>query len=377
MQSIDLTKRSNEIELEEYWQIVKSKKDLIKIVDTIPLLVLILNKNRQAIYYNKKLYEDLNAKSYKDIIGKRPGEMFSCIHAFVEPTGCGNSPFCKYCGALNAILKSYEFGTKTDFCRLTTSTDGVRGSMDLEVTASAIEIKEQECTLFVIKDISDYNRRIYLERIFFHDLSNTAGAIVTTTDMIKSEDDSDAKEELIELLVPAANQLLNEITAQQEIQKAERGDWSPDISTSTSLALIYDCLSISNNYIFDDSVKLVVSTDAVDFETTTELTLLKRVLLNMLKNAIEASISPEIITIKCYTDDNEMYIFSVNNQRFIPEDIRMQLFQRSYSTKGKGRGVGTYSMRLLAENYLKGSVTVTSTKAEGTTFTVMVPKIEK
>jgi sensor histidine kinase regulating citrate/malate metabolism len=53
----------------------------------------------------------------------------------------------------------------------------------------------------------------------------------------------------------------------------------------------------------------------------------------------------------------------------------MQLFQRSFSTKAAtGRGVGTYSMRLLGEQYLGGRVEFTSREPDGTTFTLILPK---
>jgi sensor histidine kinase regulating citrate/malate metabolism len=52
----------------------------------------------------------------------------------------------------------------------------------------------------------------------------------------------------------------------------------------------------------------------------------------------------------------------------------MQLFQRSFSTKGTGRGLGTYSIRLLTENYLEGKVSFVSNEAEGTVFSIELNK---
>ena len=49
----------------------------------------------------------------------------------------------------------------------------------------------------------------------------------------------------------------------------------------------------------------------------------------------------------------------------------MQIFQRSFSTKpGAGRGVGTYSARLLTERFLGGELSFESEMGRGTTFTV-------
>jgi len=49
------------------------------------------------------------------------------------------------------------------------------------------------------------------------------------------------------------------------------------------------------------------------------------------------------------------------------------LFQRSFSTKGEGRGLGTYSIKLYTERYLKGTVSFSSAEGEGTVFRVRYP----
>ena len=54
-------------------------------------------------------------------------------------------------------------------------------------------------------------------------------------------------------------------------------------------------------------------------------------------------------------------------------EVQLGVFQRSLSTKGSGRGLGTYSMKLLTERYLKGHVSFTSTASGGTTFTIRIP----
>jgi sensor histidine kinase regulating citrate/malate metabolism len=52
------------------------------------------------------------------------------------------------------------------------------------------------------------------------------------------------------------------------------------------------------------------------------------------------------------------------------------LVQRSFSTTGGGgRGIGTYSVKLFGERYLKGRVAFVSREQEGTTFSFAVPKI--
>ena len=65
--------------------------------------------------------------------------------------------------------------------------------------------------------------------------------------------------------------------------------------------------------------------------------------------------------------------FHVRNGTAIPRAIALRIFQRSFSTKArKGRGIGTYSMKLLGERYLGGEVGFTTGEG-GTTFTLRLP----
>jgi sensor histidine kinase regulating citrate/malate metabolism len=65
----------------------------------------------------------------------------------------------------------------------------------------------------------------------------------------------------------------------------------------------------------------------------------------------------------------------VYNKTYIPEEIQMQIFQRSFSSKGADRGLGTYSIKLLTERYLEGKVYFTSSEKEGTKFFIELPVI--
>jgi len=92
----------------------------------------------------------------------------------------------------------------------------------------------------------------------------------------------------------------------------------------------------------------------------------------LLKNALEATPPDGEVTISCKTDDKSVSFF-VSNPSFIPRSIQLQIFQRSFSTKGNGRGLGTYSIKLLTDKYLKGKVSFISNENDGTTFKVDLP----
>jgi sensor histidine kinase regulating citrate/malate metabolism len=92
----------------------------------------------------------------------------------------------------------------------------------------------------------------------------------------------------------------------------------------------------------------------------------------MTKNALEASGKGATITLSCKLNGRNA-CFSVHNPGFIDDEVQQQLFNRSFSTKGKGRGLGTYSMKLFGEKYLGGKVGFTSSEWAGTEFFLELP----
>ena len=63
----------------------------------------------------------------------------------------------------------------------------------------------------------------------------------------------------------------------------------------------------------------------------------------------------------------------VHSPNFIPRNIQLQIFKRSFSTKGNDRGLVTYSMKLLGERYLKGKMHFISDEKAGTEFYFDLP----
>jgi len=219
----------------------------------------------------------------------------------------------------------------------------------------------------------DITERKQIEKIFFHDIMNTAGNLLNFTELLEEEDqNAEERKELIQVFGGLAKQIINEINTHRHLLTSGKNEIKLNIKKIHSAHFLEGMLDFFDHPDIFNSKKINISNDSEDIEFETDETILKRIIGNMIKNSIEASSPNEEITLKCYME-NKIIRFSVHNSVVMPEEIQQQLFTRSVSTKGAGRGLGIYSMKYLTETYLHGSVSFISTKEKGTIFTVSYP----
>lgn len=355
-------------QLENQSDIVLGNRQLVSFVESISQMVLILNKYRQVIYANKSYKDFCKTINHDPILGKRPGETLNCRNAFKSINGCGTSKSCKSCGSVNAILESQKGKRSSKECQiLTTDNDAI----DLKVTATPLELDGEKLTIFSILDIRDEKRRKSLERVFIHDILNSAGAISGLSAILKEIDDPKEMLDIATTIESASVNLIDEIKAQRELGSAERGDLQAKFFEIDSLFVLKEQQKMYNNHELNLGKPILIHPEAKNINVETDRILLKRILGNMIKNAIEVTCSDDKITLNC-VKLNGAVRFSVHNKSVIPENVQAELFKRFYSTKGAGRGMGTYSMKLFGEKYLKGKVWFTSSQEDGTTFFIEI-----
>lgn len=335
---------------------------------SVPCLTLILNKQRQAVYVNDRMVEALGARSPDDLLGKRPGEMLHCVHACETAAGCGTTAFCRYCGAAQSILQAQASGLEAvKECRIDT-TDG--HTYDFRVWTTPIEDAGDGYTVFSLIDIADEKRRHALERTFFHDVNDMLTVVTGFSQLLQGSADAQEIAELSSTVEQATEQLADEIASHWKLLQAEKGQLAVSLSAFKALELVRELQRVHARRWHDWSI--IPDDDSEPFQIETDRALLRRVLNNMLKNAVEASQPGEAILIGCRQVASNG-VFWVHNPGHIGRAVQLQMFQRSFSTKGEGRGIGTYSMRLFGEQHLRGKVWFTSTREEGTTFYISLP----
>jgi PAS domain-containing protein len=365
--------RANKESLQDDYKLFDDLSNVKEILNALPYIAAILNPQRQIVYSNESLLQMLNIKSVEELLGYRPGEAINCIHSGESEGGCGTSESCKYCGAVNTIVKCQETNLPVrDECRISSVVKGEQMNFDLLVMASPFIVNNKQYVILSLNDISSEKRKKALEKIFFHDVINTAGTLKGIIELMKDIDDDKELRRFISIADTTSKDLVEEILAQRELIAAENNELKIHREAVFSINLIRDAVVqiLYHPIAVDRSV--IIDKNSTELSFTTDLRLLRRVILNMLKNALEATPIHGKVKIGCTNDDNYV-TFWVSNPAFIPRDIQLQIFMRSFSTKGANRGLGTYSMKLLGEKYLGGKVSFTTDEKEGTKFFIQIP----
>lgn len=345
-----------------------------KLVDSIPDALMILNDKREAIFSNNRLLQFVGLAGPESIIGKRPGAILHCRNALdPEFDGCGTTEACKYCGLFNAAGDSLKGKDVQQECRILTLDNN---AMDLKVWATPLSFGGHNYTIVTLADNSAVKRREILEHVFFHDIMNSAGGINGLARLMHESPDLVNMKEVSEMIFTSSEHLIEEIRSQRQVRNAENGNLEMEVSDVNISELLNDVKDSYSSHSVANGKIIEISPGTENISVKTDPVLVRRVIGNMTKNALEASKKGETITLRGKRYGHGA-VLTVHNPGFIPDEVQRQLFNRSFSTKGNGRGIGTYSMKLFGEKYLQGKVYFESSELAGTTFLLELPeKIE-
>lgn len=336
-----------------------TKEELFTIVNDYNILddstnkFLLLNENLQILYIN------FSPADGKKVLN--PGDLLKCQNAVESKFGCGSHENCKNCRLRNMVTTSIK----------------TQGKMEADVEFMIYGNKDCNahavCTPFIhdgkpyaivlLLDKTDQQHELMLERIFLHDIMNLAGALNGTLECMEDDD----PKEMIPVVKAISSQLMNEIMAQRNFIHAQKGLLklnNADFNATEVTDFARQSVVTSAFELY--GVILEIESTLTDEVIYSDKTLVNRVIYNMLKNACEANQNSTIV-MRARSDGGKV-IFSVHNDMVMPAEMKSKIFIYGNTTKGNGRGLGTYSMKLIGENYLKGRVWFRSEEDFGTEF---------
>jgi len=363
--------RSEIEELTKLLAAVRAERLLPLVVESIPGPAAILNDQRQIVLVNDHLVRASGKTRAEEILGMRPGEALGCEEVARGPDGCGTSEACVLCGVANSLCESLNYPERpiTRECRISLDRQGF-SALEFEAVSSVTRVGDQSVHFFFLRDISGESRRRVFERTFFHDILNTAGGLRCLAEMMSQVDDVNEEQRL---LLRVAEQLVEEIQFHRQLTSAESGELTCQLEDVSIKTLLDSVLGLYSKHSVARGRTIVIEGN-LDFSIKTDRVILQRVLGNLAKNALEASPIGGSVRMSARIENNDV-VLAIQNAGVMPKDVQLQLFKRSFSTKSKvGRGIGTYSVRLFVEQFLKGKVRFTTTQADGTTFFVTIPR---
>jgi hypothetical protein len=337
------------------------------VLEVADAALLVLNRERQIVGFNSRVD---GVRSARDVLGLRPGEALGCVNA-VGPGGCGTAPGCTTCGALGAVLGCQAHGRPVEAeclirCR------GAVSALEFNVRATPVRVADEGFIVVSLRDISGEKRRDVLEQVFLHDVLNTvAGLRGWAQRMLRAGGALPRAPERIDFL---AGQVEREIKDHRALVLAERGALVAERLPFRTAEVLRGVAGVFAGHPVARERRLDVQPAGDDPELHSDRALLLRVLVNMVRNALEATEPGGVVRVWAEGDGTTVALH-VHNAAVMELDVQARIFQRSFSTKGeRGRGLGTYSMKLFGEHYLGGRLSFVSTPDTGTVFTLRLPR---
>ncbi|MCG8616740.1 MAG: HAMP domain-containing histidine kinase [Desulfobacterales bacterium] len=354
---------------EQQISLVSQSPVMAAILKIVSGLLLVMNQDRQVVAVNHGLVDSLGLGDITSVLGLRFGDIMACTYADEAPAGCGTTPRCVTCGAAIATMACIDtHEDQEEICTMTRERGGVTEDMSLLIRTRAVTIDDHRWVLFFANDITRQQIWTNMERVFFHDISNLLTGLMGNAELLSMAQPENLR---VRHIRDGIRKLAGEVDL-QKVFSYEKDDTYMVNAVEVSLKDIRSELAL----ILDGHRSLRgkrLREQWPDRETLlfTDLILVSKVLGNMVLNALEATPDGGEVLIKV-TEETDGVVWSVRNPGGIPDEIQQRIFQRYFSTKADvGRGLGTYSMKLFGETYLKGRVWYT-TDAD-TTFYFKLP----
>lgn len=331
----------------------------------------VIVQNGKMIYANKKTQELFGYPTNKlDSLS-----ILHIIEEFVEKRN------------VHALKEMYErkfAGGHSPVTFETTASAKNGECLSIEVSSNLIQYQGQPASINIIRDISMRKKmeqeRLKLEKLatigelatmVAHDLRNPLSAIRNasfhirnTCPKIASAECNTALEMLgiIEQQTVFANNIVSDLLDYAILKPLQKKRQSVNRILENSLPKgnVPENIMLETNF----AENLFASVDDVQLE---------RVFLNMIKNAVQAMPNGGKLEITTRETRNNVEIVFTDNGVGIPKENFGKLFQPLFSTKPKGIGMGLCICKKVIEQH-SGSIEVKSKIAQGTSFTIKLPK---
>lgn len=237
----------------------------------------------------------------------------------------------------------------------------------LELEERVKELKQVNTELEELRSVEKFTSTGRIARTIAHEVRNPLTNISLATEQLKDLNHSNQEAEmLLEMVgrnVTRINQLVSDLLNSTRFAQLEYSSADINEVLDETLELAKDRIELSKI-----KVEKNYATDICEIMVDKEK--IKLAFLNIIVNAIEAMPQEEGVLQITTSKSGERCIVEIkDNGSGMDEDTLQKLFDPYFTGKAKGNGLGLTNTQNIILNH-KGSITVTSQKANGSVFIV-------
>lgn len=327
--------------------------------------IVMLNSSCKIISYNEQFIRWFG--SDKEILGKDFKE-FLKYHC-TEPKKCSG----------------FDFSGLTSFCEISIKNDNKDKIYQINYSKISVYEEEAEGYVLVLRDITEHKEIEKQKETFVatltHDLKTPIRAEIMAMELLLKGNFgklTDEQTDIIKDTLYSSRYMFGMVDNLLSTYRYENGSISLNKENIDLIGIIKTCYN-ELKYLIEDknqTVSFEFKEDSVS--VLADFLELKRVITNLLSNAVSYTQEFGKIIVKSEIRDNEIYISFIDNGKGISEQDIPMLFNRYTSHAKKfrqvGTGLGLYLSKQIVEAH-GGSITVESEENKGSKFTFSLPLV--
>jgi hypothetical protein len=208
-----------------------------------------------------------------------------------------------------------------------------------------------------------------------HDLKTPVAKIAGVADNLYHQNPNSSEiREKAQLIISSTKELNKFISSILDLSKIESSNFGLSRTSKDLNSIVEIVLKDLTFSARQKNIQLVTELAPL-YPIQIDLTLITRVVSNLVENAIKYSDEGSVVSIKTWDDEKWVYTEIADTGPGIPADELENIFEKFYRIKNnanysiKGTGLGLYLVKYFVELH-GGTIEVKSTQGEGTTFLV-------
>lgn len=279
--------------------------------------------------------------------------------------------------ALEKMISDIQPGAKQQI-----SFTNERGTVHLSIRVSEMTLQEKHVRILAINDINseldekEIESWIRLTRVLTHEIMNSVTPITSLSDTLLSSLQEDERIEIrkgLEVISTTGKSLISFVKSYRQFTHIP----TPEPSLFYLQQFAERMVQLASHHNPFPNIRFTIDIQPADLIVYADEDLISQVLLNLLKNAMQAIGSEQadgLIEVKAYSNEEEAILIEVsNNGPLIPAEEAEHIFIPFFTTKEGGCGIGLSISRQIMR-LSGGSITLKSNPAtRKTTFVLMFP----